>query len=382
MPDVGAMLAFVAKPWLIAAIVAGRVAPSAASSTRRSAGRSARVERCDERSRGAARAGRARRRRARRRHCPAPGRARRRARAESPTPVTAVYIAAGPGTRLRGERRGHPGACRRPAASSPIWLSLGGADVFLIFIESYGAVSWDRPAFASALADEPGATRGRYPRHRSPRWCPRASSRRRSAASRGWRTSACCRAPRCGIQDTNVPADGAAARHDGDRRSRVRAIARSRMMPGLQRAWPEGRSTGSTRSTDRPSSATTGRRSAGGTSPISSRSRVWMRSCRAEGSHRPLFVFFPTISTHTPFTPTPPYQPDWMTGSDADALRRPGIWTGHGPSRPTGSISGPGYVQALEYMHATIGGYLRLHARTRHRDDPDRRSSAARRGQR
>ena len=27
---------------------------------------------------------------------------------------------------------------------------------------------------------------------------------------------------------------------------------------------------------------------------------------------KPLFVFFPTISTHTPFRPTPPYQPDWQ----------------------------------------------------------------------
>ena len=34
---------------------------------------------------------------------------------------------------------------------------VSGADVFLIFIESYGAVSWDRPEFAQALA----ASRGR-----------------------------------------------------------------------------------------------------------------------------------------------------------------------------------------------------------------------------
>src|SRR5258708_38935155 len=28
-------------------------------------------------------------------------------------------------------------------------------------------------------------------------------------------------------------------------------------------------------------------------------------------SRPPLFVFFPTISTHFPFSPTPPYQSDW-----------------------------------------------------------------------
>src|SRR5690606_6007384 len=28
-------------------------------------------------------------------------------------------------------------------------------------------------------------------------------------------------------------------------------------------------------------------------------------------ARRPLFIFFPTVSTHTPFRPTPPYQSDW-----------------------------------------------------------------------
>ena len=41
MPDVGAMLAFVAEPWLVAAIVAGAAAVSRWSSTRPFGGRSA-----------------------------------------------------------------------------------------------------------------------------------------------------------------------------------------------------------------------------------------------------------------------------------------------------------------------------------------------------
>ena len=33
----------------------------------------------------------------------------------------------------------------------------------------------------------------------------------------------------------------------------------------------------------------------------------------ANGDQRaPIFMFFPTISTHTPFRPTPPYQQDWQ----------------------------------------------------------------------
>jgi hypothetical protein len=80
----------------------------------------------------------------------------------------------------------------------------------------------------------------------------------------------------------------------------------------------------------------------------------------ARPSTQPLFVFFPTISTHTPFTPTPPYQPDWKrilteTPYDADELDR--AW-----SQPPDWLNlGPGYTQSLDYIHATLAGYLRLH---------------------
>ena len=47
-------------------------------------------------------------------------------------------------------------------------------------------------------------------------------------------------------------------------------------------------------------------------SPISFRCIGSMRA-RGTTAHprAPLFVFFPTISPHFPFSPTPPYQPDW-----------------------------------------------------------------------
>jgi phosphoglycerol transferase MdoB-like AlkP superfamily enzyme len=75
----------------------------------------------------------------------------------------------------------------------------------------------------------------------------------------------------------------------------------------------------------------------------------------------PLFLFMPTISTHIPFTPTPPYQSDWsrmLTSNpydDADVhkayLRTPD-WYDLGPS----------YADALSYMYKSITGYLRLRA--------------------
>src|SRR3990167_418128 len=75
----------------------------------------------------------------------------------------------------------------------------------------------------------------------------------------------------------------------------------------------------------------------------------------------PLFVFFPAISTHIPFTPTPPYQPDWarmLTAEPYDqadvnrAYLRPPDWMALGPS----------YADALSYMYQSLTGYLRLRA--------------------
>jgi hypothetical protein len=75
----------------------------------------------------------------------------------------------------------------------------------------------------------------------------------------------------------------------------------------------------------------------------------------------PVFVFFPTISTHAPFRPTPPYQPDWKrlmgpTPFSADAL--------------TGSLEFPqgfseyraAYGDALAYTYEYWAGYLQNNA--------------------
>ena len=95
----------------------------------------------------------------------------------------------------------------------------------------------------------------------------------------------------------------------------------------------------------------------------------------------PLFVFFPTISTHTPFTPTPPYQPDWRADADGQPYEAAGSRARVGrrarldeprPGLCAGAVS---YVVRPRRLSA--------HARrSRLRDDPDRRSSAAGAGER
>jgi hypothetical protein len=82
----------------------------------------------------------------------------------------------------------------------------------------------------------------------------------------------------------------------------------------------------------------------------------------APGARQPLFIVFPTISTHTPFRPTPPYQTDWsrMLGAqpfDDEPLR-------HSLSQlPEWTNLAPSYQDAVRYSLQTLAGYLRTQAR-------------------
>jgi hypothetical protein len=83
-------------------------------------------------------------------------------------------------------------------------------------------------------------------------------------------------------------------------------------------------------------------------------------AARQAGAPAPRFLMFPTISSHMPFRPTPPYQPDWprMTGThpyDADVARALA-------QEPDWADLGPAYADSVGYTLETLAGYLELHA--------------------
>src|SRR5438874_749974 len=78
-------------------------------------------------------------------------------------------------------------------------------------------------------------------------------------------------------------------------------------------------------------------------------------------SRQPLFVFFPTIITHFPFGPTPPYQPDWRRITDRHPYDGPDIVRAYA-REPNWTDFGPGYVDALSYDFTSIAGYVGAHA--------------------
>jgi hypothetical protein len=79
------------------------------------------------------------------------------------------------------------------------------------------------------------------------------------------------------------------------------------------------------------------------------------------GSRAPVFVFFPTISTHFPFSPTPPYQPDWSRFDESTHFDGHDLEIAYS-EQPDWTDFGPGYVRALAYDYASLGGYLRRQA--------------------
>jgi hypothetical protein len=73
----------------------------------------------------------------------------------------------------------------------------------------------------------------------------------------------------------------------------------------------------------------------------------------------PRFVFFPTITCHLPFSPVPPYQPDWsrVLGDnpfDAAQLARARA------ERVNWLDMFPDYLRMVDYTYRWLGGYLRL----------------------
>ena len=356
VPDVGAMFAFVANPWMAAAVVLGVVLiPVLMYLPVRWALR--RVGEAADRPRGRMVLGGM-----------AAGAlllwvaqsvdARVLPNIGFAQPVTSTYarVAAEFADEMTG---GGARALAPPPRLTSNLARVNGADVFLVFLESYGAVSWQRPEFVQALAASRAHLEGDI--RETGRSVVSALVRSTTFGGESWLAHISL------LSGTEVR----------DQRTNTRLMAQQRdklvkvfgrqgyrtiaIMPGLLRGWPEG--------------------SFYGFETIYDHTRLdyhgppfgwWDLNdqfvlARADAleiaprSRRPAFVFFPTITTHAPFTPAPPYQPDWVRVLTPDAYDQADLdraWS----DQPDWLNLGPSYVQALAYAQATLGGYLRLRA--------------------
>jgi hypothetical protein len=356
MPDVGAMFAFVAKPWLVAAIVGGLIlVPLALYAPLRWA-----IDRVAEATNEP---------RTRRALVVLAGVAFLSSGAQAldarvpdvpkfETPVTAViakqamqvfYEMTGAGLR----------SLPPPAPIQSDFESVDGADVMLIFVESYGAVSWDRPQLAAPLT----AAREKF-------------AADVKASGRGM-VSGFVESTTFGGESWLAHISLLSGTEVRDQNTNVRLMAQNRdtlakafkrqgyrtvtIMPGLQHGWPEGSfygfdeiygaheldyhgpSFGWWDVTDQYALAKVDEKEI------------------APQPRKPVFLFFPTISSHAPFTPAPPYQPDWKRVQTTMPYDKPEL-TRAWADQPDWTNLSPSYVKALNYAYAMFGGYLKLRA--------------------
>jgi hypothetical protein len=245
--------------------------------------------------------------------------------------------------------------------SPPMATTLGAvaeADVFLVFVEAYGAVSFDRADLASPLAASRAALmtditqtgRGvvsafvESPTFGGSSWLAHLTLMT-GVEVRDPLTNARMMAQQ---RDTLVQVFGSHG---------YRTLA---LMPGLTQPWPEGafyrfdEIYGEKRLQYRGPQF-------GWFAIPDQFSLDWIdaREMRRAG-RPPLFVFFPTISTHFPFTPVPPYQPDWQRITDVLPFDEPGISAAYDEQVDWDNFA-PAYTRALAYDYASLGGYLRQH---------------------
>lgn len=232
-----------------------------------------------------------------------------------------------------------------------------GADIVLLFIESYGAVSWERPSFASAL------TRSRT------QFLDAIDDTGRDVVS------AYVESPTFGGESwlAHVSMLSGTEVRDGATNARLMAQQRDTMvtpftrhgyrtvaiMPGIKSVWPEGKFYGFDQIYGADALEYQGP-TFGWWDLTDQYALAKMHAMELAATDRPpVFVVLPTISTHTPFLPVPPYQPDWsrmLSPEPYDQAVLDEAWS----VLPDWLDLSPGYLATLQYAYETLGGYLRL----------------------
>ena len=272
------------------------------------------------------------------------------------TPVVATYA------RQARLVAGAMGASMTLAPSPPMDGDLAlarGADVFLVFIEAYGAVAFERadiaPRLVAARAVLDAAVRdtGR-----------RAVSTFVDSPTFGGSSWLAHISLMSGVEVRDPETNARLMTEHRDTvvtdfaRRGYRTVA---LMPGLRQRWPEGAFYGFDDVYGAPRLDYRGPEFGWFAIPDQF-TLAKFDTLELDRAPRPnLFVFYPTISTHFPFSPTPPYQPAWHRIFDAHPWDGPDVIRAYA-QQPDWTHFAPGYVYAVAYTYETLAGYLRKHA--------------------
>jgi hypothetical protein len=255
-----------------------------------------------------------------------------------------------------------PGEASARLAPSPDFAQGGlaglrGADVLLLFAESYGVTTLDDPRQASALASQ----RAAFAQALAAGGLQVVSARVRSPTYGG--ASWLAHAELLSGVDMQDPGAYelllATQRPTLVRHFQAHGWRTVNWMPGLQRPWPEGRFYGFDRYGDAERIDYRGPPFGHWRIPDqASMALLHEQELAASPTQRaPRFMVFATLASHAPFRPLPPYVTDWdkLTGSAAytpaelaRSLAAPVSWQSLVPA----------YLDSLAYTFQWLGDYL------------------------
>ncbi len=233
---------------------------------------------------------------------------------------------------------------------------LEGDDVLLMFLESYGAVTYDEPAIARIVA-------------------PARDELAHAAAATGRHVvSAYAASPTFGGGSWLAHASflsGIEVRDTGDymllltqeretwpkrfKAAGYRAIA---IMPGMKSAWPEGAFYGFDSVHDELALDYAGPEFGWWRIPDQFSLARAAALQAGDDSHAPLLTFLPTINTHIPFLPVPPYQADWNQVLKGEPYPAEAVAASLAQLPDWEALGGP-YADSFVYTFTYLAGYLR-----------------------
>jgi hypothetical protein len=236
---------------------------------------------------------------------------------------------------------------------------LAGDDVLLMFLESYGAVTYDNTAIARAVS-------------------PARDELAHAVADSGRHiVSAYASSPTFGGGSWLAHASfmsGIEVRDTGDymllltleretwptlfRAAGYRSIA---VMPGMRSAWPEGAFYNFDTIYDELALQYRGPAFGWWRIPDQfSLARIGELEAHSD-SHAPLMVFMPTINTHIPFLPVPPYQADWQRVLAPEPFPAEDVEASLAETPDWEALGGP-YADSFVYTFTYLAGYVRERA--------------------
>jgi hypothetical protein len=237
---------------------------------------------------------------------------------------------------------------------------LEGVDVLLLFVESYGAVTYETPAIADGLVESRADLQSAVTE--TDREVVTAYVESPTFGGSSWLAHLSL------ISGVEVRDQYAYTSLMASRRETIisnfarRGYRTVALMPGMRQAWPEGAFYHYEQIYGRDLLEYSGPEFGWWSIPDQYALAKIDALERNRLTRKPLFLVFPTSTTHAPFGPVAPYQRDWSRMLASDAFGKADVERALA-STPDLTNLRPSYTHAMAYEYATIAGYLRQHPR-------------------